>query len=61
LLNLSDVIVDIVETGTTLRENDLTVIQDIAPSSARLVVNHSTWRFKEETIQTLLEKVKEQL
>ncbi|KAF1305548.1 ATP phosphoribosyltransferase [Enterococcus saccharolyticus] len=61
LLHLSDVIVDIVETGTTLRENDLTVIQDIADSSARLVVNHSTWRFKESLIQTLLEKVKEQL
>ncbi len=61
LLDLSDVIVDIVETGVTLKENDLTVLQDIAPSSARLVVNHSTWRFEEDKIQTLLEKVKEQL
>lgn len=61
LLDLSDVIVDIVETGTTLKENDLVVLQEIAPSSARLVVNHSTWRFKEETLQILLEKVKEQL
>lgn len=61
LLDLSDVIVDIVETGTTLRENDLIVLKDIAPSSARLVVNHSTWRFKEEMLQTLLKKVKEQL
>lgn len=61
LLHLSDVIVDIVETGTTLRENDLEVIQDIALSSARMVVNHSTWRFKEKTVQRLLEKVKEQL
>ena len=61
LLGLSDVIVDIVETGTTLKENDLEVIQDIAPSSARLVINHATWRFKQERIQTVIEKVREQL
>jgi len=39
----------------------LEVIQDIAPSSARLVINHATWRFKQERIQTVIEKVREQL
>ena len=61
LLDLSDVIVDIVETGTTLRENNLEVIQEIAPSSARLVINHAAWRFKEAQLQNLIGKVKEQL
>ena len=61
LLVLSDVIVDIVETGTTLKENDLKVIQDIAPSSARLIINNATWRFKQERIQKVIEKVRKQL
>ncbi|MGO2892889.1 MAG: ATP phosphoribosyltransferase [Enterococcus devriesei] len=61
LLGLSDVIVDIVETGTTLKENDLTVIQEIAPSSARLIINHASWRFKQERIQKVIEKVRQQL
>lgn len=61
LLGLSDVIVDIVETGTTLKENDLKVIQDIAPSSARLIINNATWRFKQERIQKVIEKVRKQL
>ena len=54
-------IVDIVETGTTLKENDLKVIQDIAPSSARLIINNATWRFKQERIQKVIEKVRKQL
>ncbi|BBM19150.1 hypothetical protein G15_2822 [Enterococcus avium] len=61
LLGLSDVIVDIVETGTTLKENDLKVIQEIAPSSARLIINNATWRFKQERIQKVIEKVRKQL
>ncbi|GCF93489.1 hypothetical protein NRIC_13800 [Enterococcus florum] len=61
LLDLSDVIVDIVETGTTLKENDLKVIQDICPSSARLIINHATWRFKQQRIQEVIEKVRHQL
>ena len=41
LIGLSDVIVDIVESGTTLRENKLVVVAEIAPSSARLIANKS--------------------
>ncbi|MEO1772760.1 ATP phosphoribosyltransferase [Candidatus Enterococcus ferrettii] len=61
LLDLSDVIVDIVETGTTLKENNLKVIQDIAPSSARLIINHATWRFKQARIQEVIEKVRQEI
>jgi ATP phosphoribosyltransferase regulatory subunit len=61
LLNLSDVIVDIVETGTTLKENGLVVLHDVAQSSARLVVNPASWRFKEDTIRKIVEKVSETL
>ena len=46
ILGLSDVIVDIVETGTTLKENDLTVIETIVPISARLIANKSSFKFK---------------
>ncbi|MDT2668897.1 ATP phosphoribosyltransferase [Enterococcus dongliensis] len=61
LLGLSDVIVDIVETGTTLKENELKVIEEVAPSSARLIINNATWRFKQEKIQKVIEKVRKQL
>ncbi|MBV7389185.1 MULTISPECIES: ATP phosphoribosyltransferase [Enterococcus] len=61
LLNLSDVIVDIVETGTTLKENDLEVTADIAQSSARLIINQAAWRFKQERIQKVIENVRKQL
>ena len=54
ILNLSDVIVDIVETGTTLRENDLEVIDTIVPISARLIVNKASFAFKKEQIGALL-------
>ncbi|MDL2218856.1 ATP phosphoribosyltransferase [Ruminococcaceae bacterium OttesenSCG-928-O06] len=59
LLGLADVIVDIVETGKTLKENDLVVLADIAPSSARLIANRAAWRFKEEIIRTLAERLGE--
>ncbi|MBR4767766.1 MAG: ATP phosphoribosyltransferase [Lachnospiraceae bacterium] len=55
ILNLSDVIVDIVETGTTLRENNLTVIEEIAPISARLISNKAAYKFKYERITALKE------
>ena len=45
ILGLSDVIVDIVETGTTLKENDLSVFNVIAPSSARLIANRASYQF----------------
>ena len=54
ILGLSDVIVDIVETGTTLKENDLEVIETIVPISARLIANTSSFKFKNEAIEKLL-------
>ena len=58
ILGLSDVIVDIVETGTTLKENDLEVIETIFPISARLIANKASFKFKTEEIEDLTEKVK---
>ena len=51
ILGLSDVIVDIVETGTTLKENDLEVVETIVPISARLIANKSSYKFKTEEIE----------
>lgn len=53
ILGLSDVIVDIVETGKTLKENDLKVIEEIVPISARLIVNKSSFKFKGTMIERL--------
>ena len=53
ILGLSDVIVDIVETGTTLRENDLHVLETILPISARLIANKARFKFKYEGISRL--------
>ena len=55
ILDLTDVIVDIVETGTTLRENDLSPIETIVPISARLIANKVSFKFKHAAIQTLYE------
>ena len=54
LLRLSDVIVDIVETGTTLRENHLEVIDTVAQLSARLIANKASYAFKREKITALM-------
>lgn len=51
ILGLSDVIVDIVETGTTLKENDLEVVETIVPISARLIANKASYKFKTEEIE----------
>lgn len=59
ILGLSDVIVDIVETGTTLKENDLEVIETVFPISARLIANKASFKFKTQEIETLAEKIKE--
>jgi ATP phosphoribosyltransferase len=59
LLGLSDVIVDIVETGTTLRENHLHPETKILPISARLIANKSSYRFKSEEIENITAKIKE--
>ena len=61
ILGLSDVIVDIVETGKTLRENGLTVLETVCPISARLVANRSAFRFLNQEIVTLLQNVSEQI
>ena len=61
ILGLSDVIVDLVETGTTLKENNLEVIETIVPISARLIVNKASFKFKTEEIETLVRKMKEQV
>ena len=57
ILGLSDVIVDIVETGTTLRENNLIVYEEIMKISARLIANKSGYNFKSQAINTLLSKL----
>ena len=59
LLGLSDVIVDIVETGTTLRENDLKVLTEFMPISARFIANRASYQFKHREIETLLKKLRE--
>lgn len=56
ILGLSDVIVDIVETGTTLRENNLTVFADVVPISARLITNKANYKFKSKTIDNLVSR-----
>ena len=61
ILGLSDVIVDIVETGTTLRENDLTVLEEFMPISARFIANKASYKFKYQRVTELLQKMKEAL
>ena len=61
ILGLSDVIVDIVETGTTLKENNLEVKQTILPISARLISNKASFQFKGAQIETLLREVRNQV
>ncbi len=61
ILGLSDVIVDIVETGTTLRENNLKVYEDIFPISARLIANKANFRFKSAEIERLTNQLKAQV
>ena len=60
ILGLSDVIVDIVETGTTLRENHLEVIETIVPISARLIANKASFKFKSEPIETIVQSLARQ-
>ena len=61
ILGLSDVIVDIVETGTTLKENDLTVLEEFMPISARFIANKASYKFKYQRVTELLQKMKEAL
>jgi ATP phosphoribosyltransferase len=54
LLGLSDAIVDIVETGSTLKENGLEVIEDICPISARIIINIASMKMRKEEIEAFL-------
>lgn len=61
ILDLSDVIVDIVETGTTLKENNLEVLTEILPISARLIANKASYKFKTEEINKIVTKFSEEI
>ncbi len=61
ILGLSDVIVDIVETGTTLRENDLTERETIVPISARLIANKASYKFQNAAISQIVRSMETQL
>ena len=61
ILGLSDVIVDIVETGKTLKENELEVIDTIVPISARLIANKANFEFKTEAVEKIRNRLAEQL
>ena len=61
ILGLSDVIVDIVETGSTLKENNLEVKTTILPISARLISNKASFKFKGEEIEKIISAMKEQV
>ena len=61
ILGMSDVIVDIVETGSTLRENDLEVFEDIVNISARFISNKTSFRFKTEEIELMKSRIEKEL
>ncbi len=61
ILGLSDVIVDIVETGTTLRENGLKVVTEFLPISARFIANKASYQFKHKEMDEMLEKLRDTL
>ena len=60
IVGLSDVIVDIVETGSTLRENGLMVLEEICPLSARMIVNQVSMQMQTERIRSLIAQIREQ-
>ena len=61
IVGLSDVIVDIVESGKTLKENGLEVLEDICDLSARLIVNRVSMKLHREKITALIGKIKEEI
>ena len=61
IVGLADVIVDIVETGSTLRENGLVVLDEVCPVSARLVVNKASMKIRHEEISRLIRAIGNQL
>ena len=58
IVGLSEVICDIVETGTTLKENGLTVLEEVCPLSARVVVNQVSMKMENERITKLIRDLK---
>ena len=61
IVGLSDVIVDIVETGSTLKENGLVVLEEICPLSARMIVNQVSMKMESERIKDIIHRLREQL
>ena len=61
IVGLSEVIVDIVETGSTLRENGLEVLEEVCPLSARMVVNQVSMKMENERIASLIRRLKEEI
>ena len=61
LVELSDVIVDIVETGSTLRENGLEVLEEVCPLSARMIVNPVSMQMERKRIQNLVAQIRNKL
>lgn len=61
IVELSDVIVDIVETGSTLKENGLEVLEEICPLSARMIVNQVSMQMEPERIKKLINDLKERI
>ncbi|MDO5589594.1 MAG: ATP phosphoribosyltransferase [Lachnospiraceae bacterium] len=61
IVGLSEVIVDIVETGSTLRENGLEVLEEVCPLSARMIVNPVSMRMESDRIKDLLKKLRTQI
>jgi ATP phosphoribosyltransferase len=61
IVGLSDVIVDIVETGSTLRENGLVILEEVCPLSARMIVNQVSMQMDTERIRSLILKLREQV
>ena len=59
ILGLSDVILDVVESGKTLEENDLSVLETVHPVTARLIANRSSYMFKEEQVREMTLKLRE--
>ncbi len=59
MVGLSDVIVDIVETGSTLKENGLVVLEEICPLSARMIVNQVSMKMEADRIKDLIKRLKE--
>ena len=61
IVGLSEVIVDIVETGTTLKENGLGVLEEVCPLSARMVVNQVSMKMEDERIRKIISDLKEKI